>query len=90
MKDLITVPFCDESFSKPGVECVIPNDLCVRPGTHEWSIMTDADHWWRDDFHQLGWQWGWYKMHCPMAWEITMGRLGRGSGTFYVPGWKNA
>ncbi len=74
LKDLKTVPFCDIYFNKPQANCVIPNDLCVRPGTHEWDIMTDANHWWRDDFHQLGWQWGWYKMHCPMAWEITEGR----------------
>ncbi len=30
--------------------------------------------WWRKDFHELGWQWALYKMKCPMAWEITMGR----------------
>ncbi len=69
----------------PGVTCAyiggikvtlsVPNDMSLKPNTPISDIqMGSADLFWEPYFHKLGWQWGFYKMNLPMAWEITTGR----------------
>ncbi len=63
--------------SMPYVNCVIPTDAGMIPGTPASALPPDGSNppsGYATNFHPLGWEWSLYKMKCPMAWEITMGR----------------
>jgi hypothetical protein len=63
----------------------IPSDTCLIPGLAFSQIALDGTtNPFSRYLHPLGWQWQIYKLHCPMAWEMTMGRSAPGSSHPYI------
>lgn len=52
----------------------VPDDPALAPGT-ELDVMFQGgtQDFWPAHLHRLGWQWGYYRMLLPLAWEITTG-----------------
>ncbi len=68
------------------VKAYIPSDAAMKPGVEWSSFELDGSHGPFDRyFDPLSWQSVNYKLHCPMAWEITMGKPVLGSAHKYFP-----
>lgn len=63
----------------------IPSDTCLVPGLPFNQIALDGTtNPFTRYLHPLGWQWQIYTLHCPMAWEMTMGKSAPGSMHPYI------
>lgn len=72
---LRTVPNMTVVFNgRPGTYLsLVPSNNGLVPGLDFSNIALDHTTTFTRYMHPLGWQWPVYKLHCPMAWEITMG-----------------
>ncbi len=70
-------------YGAPALKSVIPAVNGLVPGLDFQNSISLVDSSSYEDFtrylHPLGWQWSIYTLHCPMAWEITMGTPAPGS-----------
>jgi hypothetical protein len=59
----------------------IPNERSLVPGVITTALSPDPDpffpsmwYTYLSYWHSRGWGWSIYSLHCPLAWEITMGK----------------